>query len=90
MKWIGFEPDCCATAGRSPWIRNVSRAFAEPDNEFPFEATLILPSQDVDGETVTFRRVVLRGMYIVLDGCVHLKGALSTISAARRLQPGAM
>lgn len=59
---------------------DVSKAFVTPATEFPFEAAVSLPPQDVSGETVTFDAVTLRGAYSAYDGVVRLEGTLETVA----------
>ncbi len=57
---------------------DVSKAFVAPGTEFPFQARVDLPPQDVTGETIRFDPVALEGSYCVLEDSVHLKGSLMT------------
>ena len=59
---------------------NVSKAFLAPGKEFPFEEKEILPPQDVAGETITFEEATIRGSYMMLEDCIHLKGMLETVA----------
>ena len=38
---------------------DVSKGFLKPDEAFPFEAEVVLPPQEVNGETVSFDPVAL-------------------------------
>ena len=44
---------------------DVSKGFLKPDEAFPFEAEVVLPPQEVNGETVSFDPVALQGTYTV-------------------------
>ena len=57
---------------------NVSKALLTPGTEFPFEAKVSVPPQDVIGEEVTFDEVLLTGVYSALDGNVQVAGELTT------------
>ena len=61
---------------------DVSKALHSPGAEFPFAAEVVLPPQDVIGETVTFDPVSLKGHYSALDGTVRLAGELMTTARA--------
>ena len=62
---------------------DVSKGFLKPDEAFPFEAEVVLPPQEVNGETVSFDPVALQGTYTVYDGTVKLEGELETAAHAR-------
>ncbi len=59
-------------------LLDVSKAFLTPGTEFPFQAQVSLPPQDVLGETITFDDAQLEGIFAVLEDSVHLKGTLQT------------
>ncbi len=61
---------------------DVTRALLSPGTEFPFEASEAVPPQDVNGETVTFDTVALRGRFSALEGDVRLYGELETTAHA--------
>ena len=62
---------------------DVSKGFLKPAEAFPFEAEVVLPPQEVNGETVSFDPVALQGTYTVYDGTVKLEGELETAAHAR-------
>ena len=62
---------------------DVSKGFLKPDEAFPFEAEVVLPPQEVNGETVSFDPVAMQGTYTVYDGKVRLEGELETAAHAR-------
>ncbi|MFH1512170.1 MAG: DUF177 domain-containing protein [Bacillota bacterium] len=61
---------------------DVTQALLKPGEAFPFEATVSVPPQVVDGERVTFGDVRLTGTYWAMDGAVMLKGSLSSTAHA--------
>ena len=63
---------------------DVTQALLKPGETFPFEATVGIAPQDVDGETMTFDDVLLSGTYSAMDGAVQLKGKTC---APRRTRP---
>ena len=62
---------------------DVSKGFLKPAEAFPFEAEVVLPPQEVNGETVSFDPVAMQGTYTVYDGKVRLEGELETAAHAR-------
>ncbi|MCE5344065.1 MAG: DUF177 domain-containing protein [Eubacteriales bacterium] len=61
---------------------DVTKALQAPGTVFPFTASVVLPPQDVIGETVTFDAVSLRGQYSTWDGAVRLAGEMTTTAHA--------
>ena len=61
---------------------DVTKALLSPGTEFPFAAEVVVPPQDVVGETVTFEPVSLQGHFSALDGTVRLAGELMTTARA--------
>jgi uncharacterized metal-binding protein YceD (DUF177 family) len=63
-----------------PMELDVSKALSAPGTEYPFEARVNLPPQDVTGEAVTFDEVQLRGTYSALENRVHVRGTMDTVA----------
>lgn len=63
-------------------ILDVTKAFVRPMEDFPFETTVELAPQDVNGDTVRFAPVEMQGTYSVLEDVVTLKGELETTAYA--------
>jgi uncharacterized protein len=61
---------------------DVSKALRAPGTEFPFTASVMLPPQDVIGETVTFDMASLSGHYSAIDETVQLTGEMTTTAHA--------
>lgn len=61
---------------------DLSKAFARPATPFPFEAEVVLDKQDVNGETVTFDPVQLKGSYFAADDTVRVEGTLHATAHA--------
>lgn len=61
---------------------DITKALLSPGTEFPFEAEVTVPPQDVVGETVAFSPVSLHGAYSALDGTVRLTGELRATARA--------
>jgi len=61
---------------------DVLKALLAPGTEFPFEAEVDVPPQDVIGETVTFDPISLKGAYSAQDGMIRLQGRLTTTAHA--------
>ncbi len=57
---------------------DVSKALKLPGEEFPFEARLALPQQDIAGDTVSFDEVSLTGVYSAVGESVVLEGTMRT------------
>ena len=53
-KWSRYKEDAMEL--------DVSKGFLKPDESFPFEAEVVLPPQEVNGETVSFDPVALQGI----------------------------
>lgn len=69
---------------------DISKALRSPGEQFPFEATVTLPDQDVLGEMVSFDPVTLKGEYSAVGDKVLVKGTLLTAwhaSCCRCLAP---
>ena len=74
-KWSRYKEDAMEL--------DVSKGFLKPAEAFPFEAEVVLPPQEVNGETVSFDPVALQGTYTVYDCTVKLEGELETVAHAR-------
>ena len=61
---------------------DVSKSFVRPMEDFPFEITVELPEQDVNGDLVTFDPVKIKGVYSMIDDVVTLSGELHTVAYA--------
>lgn len=61
---------------------DLSKAFLQPATPFPFETEVTLEKQDVNGETVAFDPVRLKGTYFVVDDTVRVEGELHTVAHA--------
>ncbi len=59
---------------------DVSKGFISQETAFPFEAEVVLPPQDICGETVSFAPVKLNGKYTVYDDMVTVEGSLETVA----------
>ena len=59
---------------------DVSKAFATPATPFPFEATVVLPPQEMGGQQVEFDPVELKGVYAAYEGVIRLEGSLQTVA----------
>ncbi|MBE0600715.1 MAG: DUF177 domain-containing protein [Firmicutes bacterium] len=61
---------------------DVTQALLRPGDQFPFEAEVAIPPQDVDGEQIAFDGVALSGTFSAIDGTVQLSGTLRTVAHA--------
>jgi uncharacterized protein len=61
---------------------DVTQALQRPGDVFPFNAAVVIPPQDVDGESITFSDVALAGALSAMDGAVQLKGTLRATAHA--------
>ena len=61
---------------------DVSKAFVRPMEDFPFEITVELLEQDVNGDLVSFDPVKIEGVYSMIDDVVTLSGELHTVAYA--------
>lgn len=59
---------------------DISLGFKNPTSFLPFEAEVLLETQRVNGEDVSFEPVRLSGTYFVADDTVQLEGTLETVA----------
>lgn len=61
---------------------DVSQAFVRPMVDFPFEVSVPLDNQRINGDDVSFDNVKLTGSYAMTDDVVRLQGHLQTVAHA--------
>ena len=61
---------------------DVSKAFIQPMNQFPFDVEVELQPQDVNGDVVAFDTINLNGFFSMSDDIVTLEGKLKTVAHA--------
>ena len=64
-------------------LLDISRAFRTQGEEFPFELSGEIPTQDILGEPVSFDGVTLRGTYSAAGKSVLIMGQLKAAAHAR-------